>query len=132
MLTKLLKKNWMYKQLYRFTYWLLRLPVFWFTPNTEATNGNLPITVLHQVLPTEPLHCQWVYTLQPTTHCASHPNPCLGKMNISLGVASILSMCLCSYISFLDITWYVIINYQGLPRGTKLHVSISRIEKKQN
>ena len=62
-----------------------------------------------------PLHSQLSYLWLPTPHCAAPawltghhamptvtscfpPNPWLGKQRISLGLVSILSMCLCSHV----------------------------------
>ena len=86
-----LRRNWMPEQPLLFTYWLLRHPVFWFIPLSQ--------------------HSQLGYLWLPTPHCAAlvwltgryamplvtkyfSPSPYLEKWRISLGVTSILSMCL--------------------------------------
>ena len=75
---------------------------FLIRPNTvsQATYGYLPLTVQHlcDLRDTMPRH--W-------SPGASHPNPYLGKQRISLGVAIILGICLCSHTQ-LDCNQFVI------------------------
>ena len=64
-------------------------------PNTvsEAAQSSLLLTVPHRcdLQDTMPRH---------SSPNASHPNPCLGKQKISLEVASVLTLYLCSHSSF--------------------------------
>ena len=100
-----LRRNQMFRQPLRFTHWLPKHPVFWFTPNavSQATYGYLPLTVqqlcdLRDVMPRH-------WSLR-----ASHPTPYLGKQRISLGVAIILNICLCSHTQFDCNQFTVILN----------------------
>ena len=93
-LQNFLRKSWMPMQPLLFNYLMRRHPVFLFTSLSQ--------------------HSQLGYLWLPTPHCAAlvwltghhgiplvakcfQPNPYLGKQKISLGMASILRMCLCSH-----------------------------------
>ena len=86
-----LRRNWMLEQPLAFS-GCSTIQFFNSLPSlntvSEAARGNLLLTVQHlcDIWDAMPLH--W-------SPSACHLNPCLGKQTISLGVTSILSMCLC-------------------------------------
>ena len=88
------RRNWMLEALLVFSgcssiQFFNSLP--WPNRISDTVGGNIPLTVyLCDLRETMPLH--W-------SPSASLCNPCLGKQMIFLGVASLLTMCLCSHIT---------------------------------
>ena len=82
--------------------WMLEKPlVFTGRPSIQFVNSPLLLTQLVR-LPGYPLTVQLLCDLQDTMSLhwlpsASHLNPCLWNQRISLGVASILTICVSSY-----------------------------------
>ena len=85
-------------------------------PNTvsQAAFGYLPLTVQHLCDLRDAIPHHW------STN-ASHPTPYLGKQRISLGVAIILSMCLCPHTQ-LDCNQFAI-----TPRFVFIHVKTGKV-----
>ena len=72
--------------------------------NTVSEAGSLWQPTTHRSLQRIVQHLCELWDSMPYhwTSSVSHSNPCLGKQRNSLGVASILSMCLCSHTAFIS------------------------------
>ena len=83
---------------------------------SEAAQGNLPLTMQHlcDLGNTMLLHC---------SPSASHPNPCLGKQRISLGVGSILWMYLCPHTKHASHRYYLVGFIYLVGTATEHHIN---------